>query len=192
MKKISFAAAAAFVAMTAMLTSCGNSKNTASTESVAASNVWTVDSVLANASSNVDGEITFEGVCTHACSHGATKIFLMGSDDTQTIRVEAAELGAFDPKCVNSVVTVKGLLREQRIDGAYLDEWERMYAEQSHGEDAEVGCESERAARGESADKSILDQIADYRVQIAQRDSTEGKPYLSFYYVDAVSYEIGE
>lgn len=175
----------------ASLTSCGNnSKSTAATDEQVAQ--WNVDSVLLNAPGLIDREVTFEGVCSHACSHGATKIFLMGSDDTQSIRVEAAELGSFDTKCVNSLVNVHGILREQRIDEAYLQEWEQMLKEQAHGENAEVGCESERAARGESANTTILDQIADYRAQIARRDSIEGKPYLSFYYVDALSYDIKE
>ena len=42
----------------------------------------------------------------------------MGSDDTHVIRGEAGTLGAFDPKCVNSIVRVTGTLKEQRIDEA--------------------------------------------------------------------------
>lgn len=171
------------------MTSCGKSEQQNNTEETAQTEIWNVDSVLANAPSMIDREVTFEGVCAHACSHGATKIFLMGSDDSQSIRVEAAKLVAFDPKCVNSLVTVKGIVREERIDEEYLRQWEEMYKKAPHGDDAEVGCESERAARGEAATTTIADQIADYRVQIAKRDSIEGKPYLSFYYVDALSYD---
>ena len=48
----------------------------------------------------------------------------MGSDDTQTIRVEGGSVGKFDQKCVNSIVRVTGDLKEQRIDEAYLQNWE--------------------------------------------------------------------
>ena len=86
-------------------TSCSNkpksTEETASTEQT--SGAMEIDDLLANAESLTDQEVTIEGVCTHACKHGATKIFLMGSDDTQTIRVEAAKLGSFDTKCVNLI-----------------------------------------------------------------------------------------
>ena len=55
----------------------------------------------------------------------------MGSDDTQAIRVEAGTLGAFDPKCVNSIVRVTGTLKEQRIDEAYLQNWEAQLKAQA-------------------------------------------------------------
>ena len=48
----------------------------------------------------------------------------MGSDDTKTIRVEAGTLGSFDNKCINAIVTVTGTLKQQRVDEAYLQNWE--------------------------------------------------------------------
>ena len=95
--------------------------------------------MLASADSLANTEITLEGVCTHTCKHGATKIFLMGSDDTKTIRVDAGSLGSFDQKCVNSIVRVKGILKEERIDEAYLQRWEASAAantEEHHGDGA--------------------------------------------------------
>ena len=58
--------------------------------------VLEIDELLAAADSLAGQTVTIEGVCTHTCKHGARKIFLMGSDDTQTIRVESGELGSFD------------------------------------------------------------------------------------------------
>lgn len=178
-----------------VMVSCGgnNSKkvNDNAEEAVA---VMEIDALLAEAEALVDQQIEIEGVCTHACSHGATKIFMMGSDDTKTIRVEAAELGSFDQKCVNSIVKVKGLLREERIDEAYLQRWEQKVAngtEEHHGENGEAGCDTEKAARGETAN-SVEGRIADFRTKIAARAEAEGKEYLSFYFVEAQSYEIVE
>ena len=56
---------------------------------------------------------------------------LMGSDDTQVIRVEAGTLGTFDPKCVNYIVRVTGTLKEQRIDEAYIQNWEAQLKAQA-------------------------------------------------------------
>lgn len=175
-------------------TSCGGNKqksnDAAQAEQAAAMDV---DSLLANAEALTGQEVTVEAICTHACKHGATKIFLMGSDDTKTVRVEACELGAFDTKCVNSIVRVKGIMKEDRIDEAYLQTWEAQLkdaAAKKHGE-GEAGCETEKKARGESAN-TPEDRIAAFRAKIAARQAEEGKAYLSFYHVDAISYEIVE
>lgn len=48
-----------------------------------------------------------KGVCTHICRHGGRKIFRMGTDDTQVIRIEAGvKIGVFKPECVNNLVRV--------------------------------------------------------------------------------------
>ena len=177
MKTKTLSIAAAIMALFFIGTSCSNkqknTEETATTEQT--TGAMEIDDLLANAESLTDQEVTIEGVCTHACKHGATKIFLMGSDDTQTIRVEAAKLGSFDTKCVNSIVRVTGTLKEQRIA-------------EKHGE-GEAGCSTEKKARGETANTPEA-RIADFRAKIAKRQAESGKPYLSFYYMEAANYEI--
>lgn len=180
-------------AVAAMMTSCGtNTNNSNAAETTQESTYMEIDDVLANADSLVNTEIALEGVCTHICSHGATKIFMMGSDDTKSLRIEAAKLGSFDQKCVNSIVKVNGILREERVDEAYLQRWEQTAAAaaEQHGE-TEAGCDSEKNARGETGN-TVAERIADFRTKIAQRKESVGKDYLSFYFVEALSYEIVE
>lgn len=190
MKKLfsAFIVAVMAVAMTA----CGSKqKNNAAQEEAT---VMNVDQLLADAPALVDSTVTFEGVCSHTCKHGATKMFLIGTDDSKTIRVEACDLGSFDAKVIHQPVTVTGILREQRIDEEYLAQWEEQVKAQTakaHGEGNEAGCDTERAARGMES-STAEGQIAEYRARIAERDSLEGKPYVSFYYVDAKSYKINE
>lgn len=150
-----------------------------------------IDELLASADSLAGKTVTIEGVCTHTCRHGARKIFLMGSDDTQTVRVESGELGSFDPQCVNRIVRVTGTLDEQRVDEAYLAAWEEQTKAQTgerHGT-TEAGCDAEKAARQETG-ATVAERIADFRAKIAARKAAEGKDYLSFYYVTVTSYEI--
>lgn len=186
--------AIAITAITVTGTSCGNKQpqNTSeATTEQSASSALEIDSLLANAESLAGQEVTIEGVCTHTCKHGAKKIFLMGSDDTQVIRVEAGTLGAFDTKCVNSIVRVTGTLKEQRIDEAYLQNWEvqlKAQVAEKHGT-GEAGCDSEKKARGETASTPEA-RIADFRAKIADRKEKMGKDYLSFYFMEASSYEI--
>ncbi len=191
-QKLFFIAGLTFAALAT--TSCNN--KSAETENATAetsrSAAIEVDRLLADADSLAGKEVIVEGICTHTCKHGAKKIFLMGSDDTQIIRIEAGELGAFSQDCVNNIVTVKGILMEQRIDETYLQEWETMAKAQTadqHGEKGEGGCDTEKNARGETGN-SIEERIADFRKRIEAEHEKTGKNYLSFYYIEAISYEI--
>ncbi|MBR5845785.1 MAG: hypothetical protein IKY65_05950 [Rikenellaceae bacterium] len=186
----------AMVAAALMMVACGNNQNNkAAEEQAEVAQAVMIDQVLAEGEALADQLIEIEGVCTHICSHSASKIFLLGENEGKTIRVEAAELGSFDQKCVNSIVKVKGILHEERIDEAYLQAWEERIAnktEEKHGEgDGEGGCDTEKAARSETANTSV-ERIADFRTKIAARKEADGKEYLSFYYVEAKEYEIVE
>ena len=50
-------------------------------------------------------------------------------------------------------------------------------------------CSTEKKARGETANTPEA-RIADFRAKIAKRQAESGKPYLSFYYMEAANYEI--
>ena len=196
-----------------MLTSCGGNQSnnqTAATEA-ATTQAISVDSLLNSAESLIDQQVTIEGVCSHTCRHGATKIFVMGSNNDNLIRCEAALLGHFSKECVHSVVRVTGVVRETRLDEAYLQRWKQAYeealieqqaqqSESQHGDagvsaekneevSSSAGCETESRARGEKGN-SIDEKIAAYRQQIAERKEAEGKEYLSFYHIETISYEI--
>ena len=177
-----------------VLSSCGGGKKQAQNAEEAVS-AMSIDDVMAKAAGLVEQEVTIEGVCTHTCSHGAKKMFLVGSDDSKTLRVEAGELGAFDTKVVNNIVTVKGVIKEERIDEAYLVDWENRLKNQTaekHGnEEGEGGCDTEKNSRGETANPEE-GRIADFRTKIAAEKAATGKEYLSFYHVVATSYEINE
>ena len=186
--------AAVMIAACFTMTSCGNSKKQqAQSAEQVVTVAMSIDDVMAKVADLVDQTVTIEGVCTHTCSHGAKKMFLVGSDDSKTLRVEAGELGAFDTKVVNQVVTVKGILKEERIDEAYLVDWEnRLKANtQEHHGNGEGGCDTEKNARGETAN-TAEGRIADFRAKIAAEKAATGKEYLSFYHVVAESYEINE
>ncbi len=148
-----------------------------------------VDDLLAMAPTLIDQPVEVEGVCTHLCSHGGRKMFLMG--DSSTLRVESGALERFPQEVVNSAVRVKGKVVESRIDEAYLQNWESQLAahqEEKHGNDAS-GCDTEKKARQEEGN-TAQERIADFRARIAARNAKEGKPYLSFYHVEATSYAL--
>lgn len=185
--------AVALMATCLTMVSCGNSKKQQAQTAEQVVVAMSIDDVMAKAPELVDQTVVIEGVCTHTCSHGAKKMFLVGSDDSKTLRIEAGELGAFDTKVVNQVVTVKGTLKEERIDEAYLQDWEarlKANTEEHHG-NGEGGCDTEKNARGETANTEE-GRIADFRAKIAAAKEATGKEYLSFYHVVADSYEIND
>lgn len=176
----------------ALITSCQpNNKQTATPDITQQPATLEVDSVLAQAEQLAGQEIELEGVCTHICKHGGRKIFLMGSNNTRILRIEATKGEKFDPNCANSIVKVKGILKEERIDETYLQKWEASLADktaESHGESA-AGCSTEKRARGESANTPQR-RIEQFRERIAQQKEETGKTYLSFYHLEATSYSI--
>lgn len=186
--KRTFSIAALLMVAIAVFTACGNKQQQNKAE---AALPLTVDSLMDQADRLVGQTVTLQGLCTHTCKHGAKKIFLRGSDDSHTLRIDAGKLGAFDTACVNKQVLIVGTLSEERIDEAYLQRWEERLKENNaiqHGQ-GEAGCATEKNARQETADTAD-GRIADFRAKIAKRQVEEGKDYLSFYFVKASSYEI--
>ena len=180
--------------MTLGLASCGDDSNK-SKEQASAEEVTTaaleVDQVLADPDSLVGDTIEIEGICTHICKHGGGKIFLMGSDDTKTLRIEAGEpIGSFPQETVNSIVRVTGVLVEDRINEDYLAQWEAQIADQAKETQGEGGCAADMKANAEAEANSVRERIANFRSRIAERTEKEGKPYVSLYHMEGLSYEI--
>lgn len=180
--------------MTLGLASCGNDSNKSKEQTsaeVVTPAALEVDQVLADPDSLVGDTIEIEGICTHICKHGGGKIFLMGSDDTKTLRVEAGEsIGSFPQETVNSIVRVTGVLVEDRIDEDYLAQWEAQIADQAKETQGEGGCAADMKANAEAEANSVRERIANFRSRIAERTEKEGKPYVSLYHMEGLSYEI--
>lgn len=201
MKKTSIFTLLAFLCLA--MVSCGGASNSASSEEAAGA--ISVDQLLADAENLVGDTIEIEGVCSHLCRHGGRKAFVVGSADSVLIRCEAFPLMGepFPKSTIHQPIRVKGVVCEERIDEAAIQNMIRQYEESQKaaaekaaeaGEEApaevESGCATERAAQGQKNLTAFDDRIADYRAKIAARQEKEGKPYLSFYCLQAISYEI--
>ena len=181
----------ALVAIMAVgIVSCTKTQTTECTDACCDKTI-TVDSLMANAEKLVGDTVTVEGVCSHLCSHGGRKAFIMGADST-LLRCEAtAEMGgAFSPECVGKTLKVTGVVCEQRIDEEAVKAMEARYAEASKAEQTHDACDTEKKAAGQADIATFEGRMADYREKIAKRNEAEGKAYLSFYYLNATSYEV--
>ncbi len=175
------AAAALFVA------SCGK-KDAACCEKTAIS----VDSLMAIAPEIVGDTIEVDGLCSHLCKHGGRKAFLVGTDSTIVLRCEStAEMGgAFAPDCIGKTLTVTGVVCENRIGEAEVAAMEARQAAADSAARAHEACATEKKAQGQDSIDTFEDRMADYRAKIAARAEAEGKDYLSFYYIKAISYTV--
>ena len=182
--------------------SCGGAKNAAADADTEVT--VSVDEALANPDSLVGDTIVIEGVVSHLCRQGGRKAFVAGEGENSMLRCEAYPLMGepFAKESVHRPIKVKGVFKEERIDEAAIVEMEKQNAIRlqniaaESGEEsaertahAESGCDTERAAQGQAELTTFNERMADYRAKIAAREASEGKPYLSYYYLDAISYE---
>ena len=131
----------------------------------------------------VDQLVSMEGTIVHVCKHGGKRLFL----GEERIKVLASnKVSVFDVALEGSDVVIDGYLREERIDEAYLAEWERELNETEVVEEKEVAHKGEpghdHAEEQEDYDARManLEKIQDFREQIAASD----KGYLAFYTVE--------
>lgn len=183
--------------------SCGGADKSTTADSAEEVSV-SVDKALANPDSLVGDTIVIEGVVSHLCRQGGRKAFVAGEGDNAMLRCEAYPLMGepFAKETVHRPIKVKGVFREERIDEAAIVEMEKQNAVRlqniaaESGEEsaeravhAESGCDTERAAQGQAELTTFNERMADYRAKIVAREAGEGKSYLSYYYLDAISYE---
>lgn len=86
---------------------------------------------------------------------------------------------------------MKGVLVEDRIDEAAVKKWRLIMPNlRKCTEKCGSGLRVGKAAQGQSEINTFAARMKDYRNKIAERQAKEGKAYLSFYHIDAESYEI--
>ena len=168
-----------------LFTACGQ-KNEADAD---AAKVMTVSQLLENPEPYIGKEVTLEGTVTHVCKHGGRRIHITDLEPNVKIRIEAPEdMPSFARELEGSDVVVKAILRETRIDAAYLDEWE---AEIREGMERENHDHATPAATGEGEDQGHvepqgLDAVNAKRAEL----KASGKGYISQWYADGVSYKM--
>ncbi|MBE0646124.1 MAG: hypothetical protein IH600_18725 [Bacteroidetes bacterium] len=170
-----------------LFTACGQKQEAENTE---AANVMTVSQLLEGPEQYIDKEITLEGTVTHVCKHGGRRIHITDLEPNVKIRIEAPEnMPAFARELEGSDVVVTAILRETRIDAAYLDEWEAEVREGMERENHDHATPS-ATAEGEENEGHVepqgLDAVNAKRAEL----KASGKPYLSNWYADAVSYKM--
>lgn len=187
-----FIAAATLVAAGYVATSCGN-RDAAGAEQTetAAIDTVRVDVLMTDPAAHLGDTIAVSGVCSHLCKHGGRKAFITPAGcDSVILRCDASDsLVAFSPDCVGKSLTVTGIVCETRFGEEDIKAMEAHHAENVA---ATHDCATDAKARGIDSVSTFEQEMCDYRAAIARRLADEGKDYLSFYYIDAISYVINE
>lgn len=127
-----------------------------------------------------DGDtLSVRGFCVDVCNSGASHITLAGEDTTQMIAAVAAkDLGSFDESIKYQYVRVQSILHEQKVDRAFLDNWEYRLDESLKGPNGNP-----------EAVAMLKEQIVSLRDSIDARQARCGKEYWSNYTLEVISYE---
>ena len=138
---------------------------------------------IEQADSCVDKPVIIEGTVLHTCKHGGKRMFLI--DGTDSVRVEVTagpDIVKFDEALVGSRVRVTGLLREERIDAKYLNEWEAevLKPEENHN----VGVHTGAKGHEDAGKQETLDRINAMREEV----KSSPKGYLSNFSIEATAY----
>ena len=144
-------------------------------------NVISVDSLGAVVEDMADGDsLSVRGFCSDVCNSGANHITLVGEDDSHAVAAFADDkLVSFKNDVTYKYVTVNGILREQRVDRAFLDDWEYRLDESLKGPNGNP-----------EAVAQLKNQIKALRDSIDARFARNGKEYYSNYTIETYSYEV--
>lgn len=155
-----------------LISACGQKQE--GTEGVAA---LTLAKFMEQPEQFIDKEVVLEGTVTHVCKHGGKRVHLTDTKTNDRMKVELGEnMPAFARELEGSDIIVTGILRETRIDKQYLDEWEQEVLAETTEEHKDAG----------HVDPQGLEAVNAKREELA----ASGKPYLSMWHVECISYKM--
>jgi hypothetical protein len=169
-------------AMALLIAGCSGEK-AATTETAPV--VVTVADFNAHAADYVEKAVTVSGTVDHVCKHGGKKMFIMGEDPSERLKIEVGEgIPAFDIALEGSRVKVTGVGKVFKMDAAYLDNWESEACSAEAktitgtGEHHDEEGEHDEAAEAQAKIDAMRKQLAE-----------SGEEYIGFYHVEAASFE---
>jgi len=154
-------------------------------EATADTVLLTVATFDTTASQYVDQPVWIDGTVFHTCKHGGKRMFLVDGNDSIMVEVTTGpDIVMFDEALVGSRVHLLGLLKEQRIDEKYLNDWEAQVNAPEENHDA--GIHEGSTGHEDQPKEAKLNQINSLRNQLSE----SGKDHLSFYSIEAISFEV--
>lgn len=163
-----------------------------------------VDSIVASPYNFLGKRVTVKGTVGELASLEDRRLFLEGSSDSTLIRCDATCNigGAFPRVKAGSKVEITGLVQELRVDESMLSRFESIFlsriSEYRETNDHDYNHDTIMFLKaidagfpgfelGGTSDTLFHEAMDLTREKIAERQRTEGKKYLSIFYIDVVS-----
>ncbi len=146
-------------------------------ESVATSNAsakpaQSVAKLLSSASGLVNQTVVVSGIVDHVCKHSGKRCFIADENDDVSIRVEAkGEIKGFNKELVGSTIVMTGVLRENKLSKAKIEEMESNARQKNEGQDH---CSTE------------LNNVLNMKKWMKDNN----KDSYSIYYIEGASYDV--
>jgi len=149
-----------------------------------------VDKVLSNTKDYVEKELVVEGLVNHVCSHSGKRMFILGTNPDETLRITPNEkIGVFEKGLEGNTVRIKGVLKELIIDEDYVAQLEKEVAEGMDNEALHDHSGGDHDEEEESADDSSkIKQIEQMKADIAQSENG----FDAQYWLEASEVEVVE
>ncbi len=149
----------------------------------------TVHNLVTNAAEFVGTNVTVKGTVVHVCKHGGKRMFIIGNEPESRFKITAGKkIGSFDIELEGSNVQVTGVIQEQKVDQAFLDNWESELENEHEPEVAHEGHEHDHAQTAGEVDdhhENASNQIKMFRERLAKSD----KDFISFYSMECETFE---
>ncbi len=141
-----------------------------------------VDSFLIVAADIVGKEVTVQGTVDHVCKHGGKRVKIFSSCPSKSLHGEAGEtMGNFKAELEGSTVCLTGIVGEEKIDLAYVDEYEKKVRAAMEEKKEEADMEHKAGVDHHAG----LEKIAKWKEEIEASE----KGYLSNYYLEVAKYD---
>jgi len=175
LKKLSITILAAL-----MIASCGKKEATENLPQL------TVAQLTADAGEYVGKKVSVSGTVVHVCEHGGKRMFIIGDQPEPRFKITAGtSVGGFDLTLEGSNVQVSGVVQEQKVDAAFLDNWETELNEEHKPEVGHEGHGHSAAGEVDDHHEHAKQQISNLRNRLAE----SGKDAISFYNLECESFK---
>ena len=117
--------------------SCGNAPEKSKVNSEATTQI-SVNDFYANPEQYLDSDVTVKGLVTHVCKHGGQKLFIVGSEDGEPLRIDVGESipeFAIEMEGTEAEFTGKIVLMDEETIAAFEAEHEQNHAGEAANED---------------------------------------------------------
>ncbi len=173
------------------LSACGSGdKSKADTQNEKIIAEINVSEFLDQAENMLDQEVSITGQVTHVCKHGGQRLFITGGDTSSTVKITTGEdIPEFSIDLEGEKIAITGIVRELRIDEAYLAEWEAEITEGASGENQGHKDGLDEHQKDQSAELDLneqMEQINSLREKIAASE----KGYLSDFWIETIDFKV--